>query len=212
MREVQSHVTAALWSVTGIEAVSRDKCHIFGKRCLEQSLRVSSNRHRHPQEEASLGMRPRDFVWEVLVQRLQHGIAPLAINLPNQLDVLIEEAVACNFVSYILIECGSMQISCLLQLHQLGDDIFWSHDPRQADSWRQSLGEGTEVNHIADGEGIVTADILPVEDDQRRNVLALVTQLAVGIVFYNRDAVLVGEQDQLMPPAFGESDACWILE
>src|SRR5579863_3231828 len=43
-------------------------------------------------------------------------------------------------------------------------------------------------------------------------MLAFVAKLAVRIIFDNRDAVLVGQKDELVTASFGESDACRILK
>src|SRR5579863_6380873 len=111
-------------AVVGIETVPWDEGDFFGERGAEQRLRVSSFGHRNPKEQASLGMGPGDFRRKILVESMQHGIAALAVDLADELDVLIEEAVAGNFVRYVLIERGSVQVGRLLELHQFDDHVL----------------------------------------------------------------------------------------
>ena len=52
---------------------------------------------------------------KIFVQGVQHGVTPLAINLADQLDVLVEEAITRDFVGDVLIEGRGVQIGSLLQ-------------------------------------------------------------------------------------------------
>src|SRR5579872_5380368 len=157
-------------------------------------------------------MSPCNLMRKILMQRLQHGISALAIHLPDQLHVLIQESVAGHFISYILIKRRGVQIRGLLQQNQLTDDVFWGHNPGKTDSRCQCLRERAEVNHIAEGEAIVPPQILTVEHDQRSDVIALIPQLAIRIVLNDRNAVLVGKEDQLMPSSFRQRHTGRILE
>ena len=159
---------------------------------------------RHPEEQAALGMSPCYFGREIFVQRMQHRIAALAINLANQFDVLVEESVARDFVGNVLTEGGSVQVGGLFQLHQFADHVFGSDDPGQTNSGRERLREGAQVDHVAESESVIAAQIVAVEHHQRRNVLAFVAQLAVGIILDDRDAVLVGQKNELMAASFGK--------
>ena len=137
--EVQPHVAATLVAVVGVKAIAGNEGHVFRQSRGQQRLRVTAFRHRHPQEQPALGMGPGHFAREVLVQSVEHGVAALAIDLANELDVLVEEAVAGDFIGDVLVEGGGVQVRGLLQLHQLADDVFRRDDPGQADSGRQRL-------------------------------------------------------------------------
>src|SRR5208282_220175 len=126
---------------------------------------------------------------EELFQSLQHDVAAFAINLANQLHVFVEESVARDFVGHELSESRSMQVRALLELRQLADDVRRSNNPSQTKPGSQRLRECAEVNNVANRISVVAAQVLAVEHDQRREMLAFITQLAVGIVFDNRNAV-----------------------
>ena len=82
-----------------------------------------------------------------------------------------------------------MQVSALLDWHQLYDHFVRRYDPTEPQTWGQRLREGTEIKDIAGRIAIVSADVLPIKCDQRCQVIAFVTKLAVRIVFYDRDSV-----------------------
>src|SRR5436305_14834604 len=102
-------------------------------------------------------MSPGNFVRKILFQSVKHRVTPLTIDLPDQFHVLIEKAVAGNFVRDELVEGGSVKVGCLLELHELADDIFGRNHPCEANSGRQSFREGAQVNDIAQCESIVAA-------------------------------------------------------
>src|SRR5208283_1646409 len=118
---------------------------------------------------------------EEFFQRLQHYVPPFAIDLTNQLDVLVEESIARYFVGHELGESRSVQVGTLLQLRQLGDDLGRSHDPSQTEAGREGLRECAQVNDVADGIAVVAAQVLAVEHNQRWEVFAFIAQLTVGV-------------------------------
>src|SRR5208282_3347899 len=108
-------------------------------------------------------MSPGHFRREELFQSLQHYVAPFAIDLTNQLDVLVEEPIARHFVGHELSEGRSVQIGTLLQLRQLTDDLGRSDDPSQTQPGSQRLREGAQINDVANGIAVVAAQVLAVE-------------------------------------------------
>ena len=96
----------------------------------------------------------------------EHYVAAFAIDLANQLHVLVEKSIARDFVGYELSEGRSVQVGALLQLRQLADDLRRGDNPPQAKSGSQRLRECTQVNDVADGITTVAAQILAVEHDQ----------------------------------------------
>src|ERR1039458_7738765 len=122
-------------------------------------------------------MSPGDFRRKELLQGLQHDVAPFAIDPANQLHVLVEKSIACNFVSYELREGRGVQIRALLELRQFGDHLWRSDDPSQTKPGSQRLGECAQVNYVADRIAIVAPQILAIEDHQRRQMLTFITQL-----------------------------------
>src|SRR5207302_6262543 len=138
--EVQPHVPASIVpvSIGRIEAVSRNKRNVFSERGAQERLRVRPLGHGHPQEKTTLGMSPGDFGGEKLLQGMQHGIAPLAVDLANQLDMLVEEAIPGNFEGHILVEGGGMQVSRLLELNQFAD--YRSEERRVGKEWSSPGG------------------------------------------------------------------------
>ena len=121
-----------------------------------------------------MGMSPGRRGREELFQSLEHYVATFAIDLTNQLHVLIEKSIACDFVGHELSEGRSVQVSALLQLRQLADDLRRSDDPSLAKPGSQRLRECTQVNDVANGIAVVAAQVLAVEHDQRWEVLAFI--------------------------------------
>src|ERR1700690_268054 len=144
-------------------------------------------------------MSPGHFGREELLQSLQHDVAAFAIDLTNQLDVLVEESITRDFVGHELSEGRSVQIRALLELRQLADDVGRSDDPSQAKPRSQRLRECAEVNDVANGIAVGAAQILAAEHDQRWKMLAFIAQLAIRIIFDNRNAILVRQQHEFVP-------------
>src|ERR1035437_2092274 len=111
-------------------------------------------------------MRPGYFRWEELLQSLNHHVTAFAIDLTNQLDVFVEESIACDFVGHELSEGRSVQVGALLQLRELVDDFRWSDDPAQTKTGSQRLRECAQVDDVANGIAVVAAQVLTVEHDQ----------------------------------------------
>src|ERR1019366_9568996 len=116
-------------------------------------------------------MSPGYFRWEELLQSLKHHVTAFAVDLTNQLDVFVEESIARDFVGHELSEGRSVQVSALLQLRQLADDLWRSYDPSQSKSASERLREGAQVDDVADGIAVVAAQVLAVEHHQRWEVL-----------------------------------------
>src|SRR5450759_1503457 len=93
-------------------------------------------------------MSPGHRGWEELFQSLKHYVAAFAIDLANQLHMLVEEAIARDFVGHELREGRSVQVRALLQLRQLADDLRRSDDPSQSKPGSQRLRECTQVNDV----------------------------------------------------------------
>src|SRR5579871_4455338 len=106
--------------------------------------------------------------------------------------MLVEKVIPCNFVGDHLGESRGVQVCALLQLNEFCNDIWRRNDPAKTQTWRKGLRKGAEVNHVADGVAVVAAEILAVEDYKRREMLAFVAELAVRIVFDNRNSVFIG--------------------
>src|SRR5208283_3475706 len=134
-------------------------------------------------------MSPGDCWREKFLQRLQHYVSAFAVDLTNQLDVLVEEAIARNFIGHELREGRGVQIGALLQLRELANHLRRSHDPSQAQPGSQRLRKCTQVNYIANGVPLVAAQVLAIQHDQWRKMLALIAQLAIRIIFNNENAV-----------------------
>src|ERR1017187_1156508 len=157
-------------------------------------------------------MSPGHFRGEELFQSLKHYVAPFAIDLTNQLDVLVEESIACHFVGHELSEGRSVQVGTLLQLRQFADDLRRSDDPSQTEPGSQRLRECAQINDVADGIAVVAAQVLAVEHDQRWEALAFIAQLAVRVIFDNRNAILVRQQHQFAAPPLRQGGSGRVLK
>ncbi len=156
--------------------------------------------------------RPGNFRWTVLGERFHHHVAPLAIDAANQLDVLVEEVIARHFVGHHLDKRRGVQVGALLELHKFGDHVWRRHNPSQTQSRRQGFRKRAQVNHVADVVSVVAAQVLPIEHDQRRKVLALIAELAIRIVLDDWDSIAVGQQNQFVAAAFSERRPARVLE
>src|ERR1035437_2875599 len=96
-------------------------------------------------------MSPGYFRREELLQSLKHHVTAFAIDLTNQLDVFVEKSIARYFVGHELSVGRSVQVSALLQLRQLVDNLRRSDDPPQTKPGSQRLRECTQVNDVANG-------------------------------------------------------------
>src|ERR1700687_1335314 len=105
-------------------------------------------------------MSPSDRGREEFFQSLKHYVAAFAIDLTNQLHVFVEKSIARDFVGHELSEGRSVQVSALLQLRQLADNLRRSHDPSQSKSGGQRLRECTQVNDVANGIAVVAQQVL----------------------------------------------------
>ena len=149
---------------------------------------------------------------EELFESLQHYVAAFAIDLANQLHVFVEESIARDFVGHELSERRSVQIGALLQLRQFADNLRRGDDPSQSKPGSQRLREGAQVNDIANGIALVAAEVLAVEHDQRWQVLAFIAQLAVRVVFDNRNAIPVRQQHQFVATSLGQCSSGGVLK
>src|SRR5450631_1779770 len=217
VRKIQAHVAgafAAVFSRTvgGIERIAGHERHILLDRSLEDRLHVQPFGQRHPEKQAALRMRPGYCGREELFESLKHYVAAFAIDLTNQLDVFVEESIAGDLVGYELREGRSVQVGTLLQLRQLADDLRGRDDPSQTKAGSQRLRECAQVNDVANGIAVVAAQVLAVEHNERRKVLAFIAQLAVRVVFDNRNAVAVRQEHQFVAAAFRQGGSGRVLE
>src|SRR5271157_1366113 len=157
-------------------------------------------------------MRPGDLGREVVMQGLQHRVTAFSINPADQFHVLFEEAIPRCFVGNHLHKAAGVEVSALLQLHQPADYIGRRHDPTQSQSRRHYFGVGAEIDDVPQAISIVPLQVDAIEHDQRRNVLAFIAQLPVGVVLDDRDAVLVGEQYKFVSATARQRDASWVLK
>src|SRR6185437_11654740 len=74
------------------------------------------------------------------------------------------------------------------------------------------LGKSAEINDVADGVAGITPQVLAVDHDQWRNVLALIEQLSVRIIFYYWHPIFIREQHQFVTAAFTQRGSRGILK
>ena len=106
-----------------------------------------------------------------------------------RLHVPVEEPALGDLVRDVLAERRGVEVGALLDLDELRDDDLGRDDPRDPEARRERLRERREVEDVA-GEGALAvraAVRLGVELHERREVLALVPELAVGVVLDDRD-------------------------
>jgi hypothetical protein len=199
-RKIQSHVTAALEDIVGIERISRYECNVFGQRRTKQRPAISVLGQCDPEKQPALWMGPCDLGWKEFLKRMKHGVAPLAIYLPDPFHMLIEKSVFCGLISDHLIERRGVQVGSLFEQPESADYFGRRHNPSQANPRRKSFRKGAQVNDICRRKAVVAAQSLIVEHHQRSDVLALIAKLPLGIVFDDWDAILVGQKNQLSPP------------
>ena len=113
----------------------------------------------------------------------------------------IQEAALHHFGDEALVEARGVQVGGLLGLQQLGVDVLGRNDETEAQARCQHLGERTHVDAafgIAGGELLGRLDVEP--------------QIAVGVVFHQRNAQFLRLGDQCRAARFGHRAAGGVLE
>jgi hypothetical protein len=104
IRKVQTHVAADVLMISRIEWIARNKRHVVCESRTRERPNIHTWWQGNPEKESTLRASPGDFGREKFLQSLQHYVATLAINAPNQLNVLVEKTVASNFECHELNE------------------------------------------------------------------------------------------------------------
>src|SRR4030095_5774509 len=89
VREVEAHRVVA--APIRVERLARHERDVLFERLGEQLARIDRRRHLGPDAEAALCSGPGAALWEVLFQRPNHHVATLAVDIPDLLDVLLQE-------------------------------------------------------------------------------------------------------------------------
>ena len=184
------------------------------ERLLEELGGVEALRERDPEEEAALRLRPAHPLREVPLERGQHRVPPLAVDLADRLHVAVEEPVLRHLVRHHLAEGAGVEVGALLHLHEARDHRLRRHHPGDAQPRGERLAQRREVEHVAGELALPLRAVvqLGVDLDDRRQVLALVAELAVGVVLDDRSPVVVGELDEPPPPLEAQGHPRRVLE
>ena len=130
--------------------------------------------------------------------------------------MLVHEAIFEDLVGQHLIEAAAVQIGALLAQYKLIDHLLGRTNPAEAESGRQRLGEGAEIDDVAlhVSVAILAAFRLEVgvQRHQRRQMFALEPQRAVGVIFDQRDAVPIRQPHQIEPALQRQREPAGVLE
>ena len=145
----------------------------------QQVGRVDVIGERDPDEEPALGARPARLRGEVLCERVEHHVAPAAVEVAQRVDVRAPVAGAEVRGDEMLGQRGGAQVGRLLAEDQLGEDGARRDEPADPHPGREDLRHRARVH---DEVGVASRAGGRLERAQRRQRVALVAQHPVGVV------------------------------
>ncbi len=199
-REVEPHRARAAGVDEGGRA--RDEGDVLAQRLGEQVGGVDVVGERRPDEEAALRLRPGGLRWEEPRQRLEHRVAPRAVDRADVIDVLSPAALGEELADEVLAQRRCAEVGGLLAEHGLLHDRRRRAEPAQPDPGGEDLREGAGVEHV----------VAAVERVQRRQRLALEAQHPVRVVLEHEQLALAGDRDELVTAPLGHRHAARVLE
>ena len=127
---------------------------------------------------------------EVLAQRLDHRVAPPAVDLDQVGDVLAPAPFGEVLADEVLGQGRAAEVGGLLAEHDLLHHRRRRHRPAEADAGGEDLGEGADVDD----------EVAAVELVERGQGLAAEAQQAVRVVLDDEQLALPRQLDQPPPP------------
>ncbi len=200
--ERQPQVAAAGVAVAalGVERGAGDVGDPGGDGARQHRLGVQALGETRPHVEATVRHRP-GRAGQVRGERVDEGVAPLAVQLAVQLDLVAPVVAGQVAVDRHLRERGRAEDRRLGREHELVAHRVRGGRPADPQTGREGLGERAEVDHA-----------LVVHRAQRRQRLGVETQQAVGVVLQHQHAVTPGHLEHARPPLERERHARGVVE
>ena len=187
-REVEPHRRAA--AAVDVGGRAGDEGDVLAQRLRKQVRGVDVGGQRRPAEQPPAGTRPAGALGEVGLQRIEHRVAPLAVDVAEVVDVLAPAALGEVLADEVLGEGRRAEVGGLLAEHDLLHHRRRRAEPAEPDPRREDLRQRPQVEHV----------VAPVELVERLVRLALVAQQAVGIVLDHEQLPLPRQRHQPRPP------------
>src|SRR6185503_14704712 len=105
-----------------------------------------------------------------------------------------------------------MQVGSLFDHHQSADHFRRRDDPCQPQTGGEYFGEGAQVNHITAVMHSVGTAIFTVQCNDGRDMLTVIAQLTVGIIFDDRHPVFIRQFNEFLAPFEAEGRTAWVLK
>ena len=188
----------------GVLAVERRAGHIGharGHGLRQQRRGIQALGQLDPEEHAAGRHGEATARRQVLVERGAHRIALRLVACAHGRQVSVEQTGADDLVGHALVEAGRVQVGRLLGLQQLRVQRARRHHVAQPQPRRQHLGEGAEVDAALARRG--------THGRRRRCV---VPQLAIGVVFDQRQSGTGSRLHQLEPARASHAAPAGVLE
>ncbi len=133
----------------------------------------------------------------MLGQGGQHGIPPLAIEVPHMVQVFVQRPPLTEFMDRSLDQSTAMEIGQLLDLAQPFDHRSGGSHPAQPQAGEEDFGKGAQVDDIP----------ILIQSQQWGRSLVGVIEFTVGVVFDDGHPMAAGQlqQAQASPGGHGAS-------
>ena len=198
--EVQPHLRAA--AAVEVGRAAGDERDVLAQGAGQQVGGVDVVRQPRPDEQAALRARPGRLAREVLGQRLEHDVAPAAVDARELADVGEPVALGEVLAHEQLRQRRGAQVGGALAEVELVEHGPRRRGPAQPQAGREDLRERAEVDH----------ELAAVERVQRRQRLALVAQHPVRVVLEHEQLAPAGDLDQPPPALERHRHAGGVLE
>ena len=189
-------------AAVGVEGTARHVGNVLSQDFRHEFFRVHAFRQRYPREQAAFGVCKGDAFREVFLHRFAHQVAAFLIEGLDLGDVFIEVEHIDVVRSLALAEGRRLEVDGLFQLDDFIDDDRIGYHPGNTQARHEDLRERAEENDIA----------LGIHRLQGRYLVAVIAQFAIGVVFEDREVILVDEVHESLAPFYGPGDARRILE
>ena len=199
--EVDAERVAGLVLI-GEERGARHDADLLFKRLLDERLHVDARRQVAPGEEAAVERVPGDVRREVLLHQVEQEGALLRVERAQAVEVRLVVVLGHKAVAEHLRPDIRVHVLALLADGHLGEHRLRADRVADAHARGDDLRERAGVEH----------DALLVEGLDRRQRLAGIAQVAVGVVLEDHHAVLLGEIVELFALLEAHRDAGGVLE
>ena len=142
-----------------------------------------------------------DILREVFFDGIAHDITAMSIQLAVVLNVAFEVIVLHVHSDFTLGDGWSSKVGGAFDEIHLREDLIIANHPCESHAGSQCLGEGAGVHD----------EVFRIHGDERSDLFAFETQIAVGVVFEDRDLILGDEFHHFLAAFEGHAAAGRVL-